>query len=128
MNNQSTNLRRRQQGLTFWGYLVILGLLGFFVVIGLKLTPIYLEYQRVLTQVNSLKEEAGNEAKAAVQLKKQLLRRFSIDDITLPPDAIKIEKSERQVKLQIDWERRSHMMGNVDVLVTFKIDEEFTVK
>jgi hypothetical protein len=42
MNNQPTNLRRRQQGLTFWGYVVILAILGFFVLIGLKLTPIYL--------------------------------------------------------------------------------------
>jgi len=128
MNNQPTNLRRRQQGLTFWGYVVILAILGFFVLIGLKLTPIYLEYSRVHQQIESLKEEGGLEAKAAVQVKKQLLRRFSIDDIEIPPDEIKLEKKERQVKLQIEWERRTNIVGNVDALVTFKIDEEFTLK
>ena len=128
MNNQSTNLRRRQQGLTFWGYVVILALIGFFVLIGLKLTPSYLEYSRVKQQVESVKDEGGLETKAAIQVKKTLLRRFDIDDISLPPDAIKVEKSERLVKLQIDWDKRTHIMGNVDVLVTFKIDEEFTVK
>ena len=128
MNNQPTNLRRRQQGLTFWGYVVILAILGFFVLIGLKLTPIYLEYSRVHQQIESLKEEGGLEAKAAVQVKKQLLRRFSIDDIEIPADEIKIEKKERQVKLQIEWERRTNIVGNVDALVTFKIDEEFTLK
>lgn len=128
MNNQPTNLRGRQQGLTFWGYVVILALVGFFVLIGLKLTPIYLEYSRVITQVESLKEEGGLEAQAAVQVKKQLLRRFSIDDIEIPADVIKIEKKERQVKLQIAWERRTTMVGNVDAIVSFNIDEEFTVK
>ncbi len=128
MNNQPTNLRRRQQGLTFWGYVVILAILGFFVLIGLKLTPIYLEYSRVAQQISSLKEEGGLEAKAAVQVKKQLLRRFSIDDIEIPPDEIKLEKRERQVKLQIEWERRTNIVGNVDALVSFKIDEEFTLK
>lgn len=128
MNNQPTNLRRRQQGLTFWGYVVILAILGFFVLIGLKLTPIYLEYSRVHQQIESLKEEGGLEAKAAVQVKKQLLRRFSIDDIEIPADEIKLEKKERQVKLQMEWERRTNIVGNVDALVTFKIDEEFTLK
>jgi len=128
MNNQPTNLRRRQQGLTFWGYVVILAILGFFVLIGLKLTPIYLEYSRVHQQIESLKEEGGLEAKAAVQVKRQLLRRFSIDDIEIPADEIKIEKKERQVKLQMEWERRTNIVGNVDALVTFKIDEEFTLK
>ncbi len=128
MNNQPTNLRGRQQGLTFWGYVVILALVGFFVLIGLKLTPIYLEYSRVITQVESLKEEGGLEAQAAVQVKKQLLRRFSIDDIEIPADVIKIEKKERQVKLQIAWERRTTMVGNVDAIVSFNIDEEFTLK
>jgi hypothetical protein len=107
---------------------VILAILGFFVLIGLKLTPIYLEYSRVAQQVSSLKEEGGLEGKAAVQVKKQLLRRFSIDDIEIPPDEIKLEKRERQVKLQIEWERRTNIVGNVDALVSFKIDEEFTLK
>ncbi len=128
MNNNPTILRRRQQGLTFWGYLVILVMIGFFVLIGLKLTPIYLEYSRVLKQVESLKEQGGLESAPAVELKKLMLRRFSIDDIEIPADVIKIEKKERKVKLQMAWERRTNMIGNVDALVSFSIDEEFTVK
>ncbi|MDX1593071.1 MAG: DUF4845 domain-containing protein [Gammaproteobacteria bacterium] len=128
MGNRPTTTRGRQQGLTFWGYFAILVILGFFVLIGLKLTPIYLEYTRVAKQVESLKEQGGLESAAAVQVKKLLLRRFSIDDIDIPVDQIKIEKKEREVKLQIVWEKRTHMMGNVDALVSFKIDEEFTLK
>ena len=127
MDNSKT-MRGREQGLTFIGYVLILMIIGFFALIILKLTPVYLEYFRVKQQVESLQDMGGLEGKAAVQVKKLLLRRFSIDDITIPPDEIKLVKKGREVKLQIAWERRTPMVGNVDALATFDIREEFSVK
>ena len=121
----TTTMRGRQQGLTFIGYVIILALIGFFVLIGLKLTPIYLEYFRVKQQIESLKEQGGLESKPAIHVKKLLLRRFSIDDIEIPKEDIKIEKKERDIKIQIKWQKRTSMAGNVDALVTFEIKEEF---
>ena len=127
MDNSKT-MGGREQGLTFLGYVLILAIIGFFALIALKLTPVYLEYFRVKQQVESLKDEGGMEAKAAVQVKKLLLRRFSIDDITIPPGDIKIEKKGREVKLQISWVKSTHMAGNIDAVATFEIKEEFSVK
>ncbi len=126
--DNSTTMRGREQGLTFIGYVLILAIIGFFALIILKLTPVYLEYFRVKQQVESLMDMGGLEAKAAVQVKKLLLRRFSIDDITIPPGDIKLAKKGRVVKLQIAWVRSTSMVGNIDALATFEIKEEFTVK
>ena len=118
-------MRGRQQGLTFIGYLIILSIIGFFVLIALKLTPVYLEYFRVKRQVESLVDESGLKEKAAVQVRDLLNRRFGVDDIeNIPPDQIKIEKREGDMKIQITWARQVHMMGNVDALVSFDIKQD----
>ena len=118
-------MRGRQQGLTFIGYLIILSIVGFFVLIALKLTPVYLEYFRVKRQVESLVDESGLKEKAAVEVRNLLKRRFGVDDIeNIPPDQIKIDKKEAEMKIQITWARQVHMMGNVDALVSFDIKRD----
>ena len=118
-------MRGRQRGLTFIGYLIILSIVGFFVLIALKLTPVYLEYFRVKRQVESLVDESGLKDKAAVEVRKLLDRRFGVDDIeNIPPDQIKIDKKEAEMKIQITWARQVHMMGNVDALVSFDIKRD----
>jgi hypothetical protein len=119
-------VRGRQQGMTFIGYVIILAIIGFFVLIILKLTPPYLEYFRVKRQLQSLEEEAGLRTKSSAQVRKLLQRRFGVDDIEgIPPDQIKIAKKEAEVKIDITWQRQVHMMGNVEALLSFDIKKEF---
>lgn len=118
-------MRGRQQGLTFIGYLIILSIIGFFVLIALKLTPVYLEYFRVKRQVESLVDESGLKEKSGIEVRKLLKRRFGVDDIeNIPEDQIKLEKKESEMKIQITWARQVHMMGNVDALVSFEIKRD----
>jgi len=122
-------MRNRQQGMTFIGWVMALMILGFFVLIGLKLTPVYLEYFAVQRQLTSLEEEAGLVKKSAGQVKRLLLRRFSIDDVdSIPPDQIKIAKKDRHIKIQVTWQVRTPMMGNVDALVSFDEKRDFMAR
>jgi hypothetical protein len=122
-------LRDRQQGMTFIGWVLMLMIFGFFVLLALKLIPTYLEYFRVVKQLSSLEEQGGLETKAAVEVRKLLLRRFSIDDIdSIPPDQIKIEKKERRIIIDLKWEVRTPMIGNVDALVTFHERRDFVAR
>ncbi|RLA36468.1 MAG: hypothetical protein DRR03_03970, partial [Gammaproteobacteria bacterium] len=100
--------------MTFIGWVMALMILGFFVLIGLKLTPVYLEYFAVQRQLTSLEEEAGLVKKSAGQVKRLLLRRFSIDDVdSIAPGQSKIAKKDRHIKIQVTWQVRTPMMGNV---------------
>ncbi|HEY5790616.1 MAG TPA: DUF4845 domain-containing protein [Gammaproteobacteria bacterium] len=114
------NLYRRQRGMTFLGWLIVLGILGFFVLLALKLTPVYLEYMRVAGQMDSLVEEPNIGSMAPVEIKKLLLRRFSIDDVTnVKPDQIKIERNSEQVTINVAYQVQTPMVGNIDALVKF---------
>ena len=53
--------RDRQQGMTFIGWVLMLMIFGFFVLLALKLIPTYLEYFRVVKQLSSLEEQGGLE-------------------------------------------------------------------
>lgn len=122
-------MRDRQQGMTFLGWVMVMMIFGFFVLITLKLLPTYLEYSRVVKQLSSLEESGGLETKAPVEIKKLLLRRFSIDDVdSIPTDQIKIDKKDRRIIIEISWEVRTHLVGNVDALVTFNERRDFIAR
>ena len=52
-------LEKKQRGITFISFMVILGLIAFFVLIGLKVGPIYLNHSKVMdamTEVENTKD------------------------------------------------------------------------
>jgi len=123
------NLQQRQRGMTFIGWCLVLGILGFFVLMTLRLIPTYLEYFRVSGQTASLAEDSGSAKKSPAQLKKLLLRRFSIDDVvSVPKKNIKISKKREIITINIEYQVTTPLIGNIDALVSFKVHEEIQVR
>jgi hypothetical protein len=123
------NLRHNQRGMTFIGWLIILGIIGFFVLLLLRLTPTYLENFTVKQQLKSLSEESGVGELPPVQIRGKLLARFSIDDVTnVPVEAIKVNKNQERVVIDISYHVRTPLFGNIDALVTFNEHVEFPVR
>jgi Tfp pilus assembly protein PilE len=45
----------RQKGMTAIGWLIVLALIGFFVLLTLKMLPSYLEYYKIVSTLDSLR-------------------------------------------------------------------------
>lgn len=119
----------RQQGMTAIGVLLVLAILGVFVLVILRLTPAYLESFRVRGQLSSLSEDAKVDGKSPTQIRQMLKRRFSIDDIdNVADDQIKIVKGKGMVEIDIKYEVRMPILGNIDAVTMFEMHEEFRAR
>ena len=113
-------LRSDQRGLTAISWIVILAALGVVVILTLRLVPNYLEYYKVAQVLESLNNEPGLTDKSKAEILKLIERRFDVNDVrNVTRDDVVIDKDEGGVTISIDYEVRTHALGNVDVVTVF---------
>lgn len=112
--------RYRQQGMTGLGWLVVLALIGFFSLLIIKMAPIYMEHYSIKTVLASLEKEPLITKKSPAEVRKLINRRLKVNGVyDFNRDNIKITKSSGVMNVDVSYEVRKHMAGNVDVLVSF---------
>ncbi len=110
----------RQRGMTAIGWLIVLGLIAFFTLITLRLVPLYLEYSKVTSVLESLQNEPGITRKPKSEIYKLIERRFDVNDVrNVDPKVARIEMRNGKLTVTMDYERRTNIAGNVDVIVKF---------
>jgi len=113
-------LQKNQKGLTFISWLIILAIGGFFVLLAMKLTPIYLENQSVKSIVAALEGDPEVRRTDKRGIQKIIQKRMRINSIyDFPKDAIKIKKTKTRLDLDITYNREEKIFANVYVLVKF---------
>lgn len=111
---------KRQRGLTAISWIFIITLAVFLGMIGLKLVPIYLENYSIQTLLRQLPEEPFIGEKGPAEIRKSLIARFKINSIyDFDPNKIKIQKGLRNYVVDITYEVRKPVIGNVDMVVSF---------
>ena len=112
--------RKRQQGLTFISWLVILVVIGFFVLIGLKVTPVYMEHFSVKAALESLKNEPLISRKPVSDIRKMLNRRLDMNSIySLTKDQILIDRRGGVTTVRIKYEERRNIVANMSLVMSF---------
>lgn len=117
--------RDRQRGMTAIGWLVVLGLIGFFALLTLRLAPIYLEHFNVRTSLESLESEPYITRKSSGEVRKLLTKRLRVNDVkNVANEHIKIQKQGGRLTVDIRYEVRKHILGNIDAVVMFSDSTE----
>ena len=108
----------RQKGVTAIGWLIILGLIGFFTLLTLKMAPAYMEYYKVVSSLESLEEESGLSSPA--DIRRLLNRRFNISYVeSINERDVQIRSAGPLFKVTAKYESRVHLFGNVYVVMAF---------
>jgi hypothetical protein len=109
--------------MSYFGWLVAIGLAGVIVVVGLRLMPIYLEYFTVKTTLENVAAEAGVSKKSKRYIWDRLQKRFDVNDVSgIKIDDLTIEIDDNgMATLRIAYEKRSKLIGNLDVVAVFDI-------
>ncbi|VAW77696.1 hypothetical protein MNBD_GAMMA14-2638 [hydrothermal vent metagenome] len=109
-----------QRGMTAIGWLLVLGLIAFFTLITLRLVPIYLEYSKVVSVMESLANENGIGSKPRREIISLVTKRFDMNDIRkVSPKLVKLSKDKKMTRISIEYERREHLVSNIDVVASF---------
>lgn len=111
---------QRQQGMTLLGWIVVLGLIAFFVLLTLRLMPNYLENFKVAETLQSLKNEPDITRKSTVEIRKLIDRRFMINDVTsIDAKDVQITNEKGRMTVRAQYEIRVPVLGNVDAVTKF---------
>ncbi len=119
-------LSKYQKGLSPAGVLIVVLLFAFFLVSGLKLTPHYIDYRTlkiVYQNVNDqpkINDMSPNEILAAISkgLSVNTVENFDIKNSTV------ISKETGRMQVGFDYEKREHLFGNINVVLTFEFMPE----
>lgn len=110
----------RQKGMTAIGWLFVLALIGFFVLVTLKMLPAYLEYFKVASTLESLEEETGWTEVTPRAIRNLIERRFDISYVNvITPRQVKIKSAGATYRVTAKYEAREHLFFNVDVVMSF---------
>jgi len=114
------NRWHHQKGMTAIGWMLMLGLIAFFTLITLRLVPLYLEFAKVTSVLESLQNEPGITRKTRSEIIKMVRKRFDINDVyNVDPKLVKVSKNDGVLKVSISYERREHLLSNIDVVASF---------
>ena len=113
--------KKRQQGVTFGGWLLILGLVGFFVLLALRLFPIYSNHFKIQGIVESLMQEENLFTMPRKDILRIIDKRLNInfaEGFKQEHLEIKLLKTGKK-EIHIKYEDRRPILGNLDVVAKF---------
>jgi hypothetical protein len=114
-------MRRKQQGVTFLGWVVLLVPVAIVVYAAIRLAPVYLNYYRVARTVSQVAEEAkGDDSTNAQTLRTALGKRLDIESIEFPDlkDFV-IKRDGQQWLIEVNYEEPIPFISNLSLLATF---------
>ena len=115
------HLRHRQRGLGLWGWLFVLGVIGFVSMVTLKLVPIYLSEMSIARVVQATAKDPGNAGQPLGELRKAMRTRWDVEGITtLRVEDVKLVQSGAGGRaLAYEYEARTELFYNISLVVSF---------
>jgi hypothetical protein len=116
---------QQQKGVTTIGWLIILALIGFFVLLTLRMAPAYMEYYKVASTLATMEKESG--FSTPQEIRRMAENRFEISYVTVITNKdLQIKPFGQQYLVRAAYEARVHLFGNVYVVMVF--DKQVKVK
>lgn len=120
-------MKRKQSGITFIGFLIVLAVVGFAAFIGMKLFPMYQEFYAVKTAAKGLSGEPGVADMDPAKIQDLFFRRLYINySENVKPQNVKIERIDNGWNMKVNYEVRKSLVGNLDVVGKFDVSQDLT--
>jgi hypothetical protein len=118
--------RHAQAGITALGFLILATLIGVVGLAVLKVTPMYIKNMRMNTILDDVQRDMSGENPTPQGIRNELARRFSVEDIDLNIDAMKITQSKNGFTLLVQYEERASYVADIYLLVAYDRQVEIT--
>lgn len=119
-------MNRKQSGMTMLGFLITLTVIMFFLYCGMKIVPMYTEFYSVKKALASIAHDP--EAGASKdKIRALFTRHMEIDYVSvIKPEMLKIESTDTGYNMLMDYERRTPLFANLDVVAKFHAEQAIT--
>jgi len=113
-------MANRQNGMTMMSWLVVLAILVFFILIGIKMIPTYIENYGIKQVLLNMEDDRKARTMSPNELKKAFMKRLKINSVyEFDRNWIKIKKEKFGTRFAVDYEIRKPVAGNVSIVMVF---------
>jgi len=120
-------LRQQQQGMSILGILAILVMVGFFVLSGIRMAPVYFEYLTVKDIIGRVSVEAGQEEMSSSEIRRKISTIFNTNPVQgLNAKKIDIFRKKGKTYIDASYEVRQAVIWRIDSVLKFH-DLQFEV-
>lgn len=116
----------QQQGLTFIAWVIILTMAAVFLIVGVKMVPVYIEYYSVRDVINTITTDTDIPATAKKDIETAFLKRLRTNNISLSKDEYSIlkVKGKRSFAIQVDYKVEKSLFSNLSLVSHFTYAKE----
>lgn len=113
--------KNKQQGMTMISMLALAAMIGFLLLIAIKLFPLYMAQFKISSALEGLITDSRVKGADSDDIKNLILKKLQVDDVDhITEDDINIIADGAARVVRIDYEARTNVLANVDVVVVFK--------
>ena len=120
--------KNKQIGSSMYATMFIILVLIFVAVTVMKLWAPYFDDMAVKTALKNVAEEETTRTMGPKDIRSTLNKRLQVNSVTLDKDEIIIKKEDGEVTIDIIYERRIPLYGNIDAVLSFNHNATVTPK
>ena len=117
-------MTRKQRGMNMLGFLITLAVVMFFLYCGMKIVPLYTDFYSVKKALASIANEQNAQITSKDKIRALFARHMQIDYVSvIKPEMLKIESTDTGYNMLMDYERRTPLFANLDVVAKFHAEQ-----
>ena len=112
---------RKDSGLTFIGFLIVLAVGLFFAYSAMRVIPMYLEYHALTNALEVLQRDplAAKMSPSQIKTKIRMSLWASYADNNIKKEHMRISKKSEGINVRVKYEVRKPFLGNIDIIGKF---------
>src|SRR5579863_10434167 len=113
-------MRKYQRGVTALGWLILLTPMAILFYVGVRLTPVYLNYMNVAQSLTQVSTEVAGSSADVEAIRLSLEKHFDVAGVTFPTAKdIKITHANNSWTVEANYDDQTPLFANVFILVSF---------
>jgi hypothetical protein len=112
--------KRQQAGMTTLGVIILVMFVGLFAFAGIRLTPIYLNYMKVVGVVDGVVKEFDGQNATRSAIRTSIARRFDIESVDIiQAKDVKVTAVDGGFEVSAAYPHKSPFIANISFVVDF---------
>jgi hypothetical protein len=112
--------RHRQTGMTTLGLVILVAFVGLFAFAGIRLSPVYLNYMKVVGVIDGVGAEFDGTGASRSAIRSSVSRRFDIDSVgEISAKDVKVTAVDGGFEVAATYSHKTPFIANVSFLVDF---------
>ena len=110
----------RQDGITTVGFLILAVFIGMFAFAFIRLTPVYLNYMKIVGVLDGVQEEFDSQNASRNAIRTSIIRRFNVESVSqIQAQDIKVTSEDDGFHVEAVYDHSTPFIGNVSFTVHF---------